>query len=220
MGKKKTVVETPTDPAENVSTLNPISAALTSTTSVPEVPDPFDLTNLRISQDFISSAGVKKLRTEVPVRKPGPQEFVRVHPSPEYRMAAAVIELKEDREFYLVVPAIAKSLPGEFVMVSLFTAINRQGVVFLWPVRLPAPDGKPNKWHSSAMTAAQYAMTRWIRVKANMSLGAYEIFEAASTVPDPEWKDVLETFQELLRLAFRSQLVDRLDHAVVNRLRG
>jgi hypothetical protein len=70
------------------------------------------------------------------------------------------------------------------------------------------------------MTAAQYAMTRWIRVKANMSLGAYEIFEAASTVPDPEWKDVLETFQELLRLAFRSQLVDRLDHAVVNRLRG
>jgi hypothetical protein len=217
--RKKTVVETPADPVDNVSTLKPISAALTSTTSA-SANDPFDLANLRISQDFISSAGVKKLRTEVSVRKPGPQEFVRVHPSPEYRMAVAVIELKEDREFYLVVPAIAKDLPGEFVMVNLFTAINRQGVVFLWPVRLPAPDGKPNKWHSSAMQAAQHAMARWIRVKANMSAGYYEIFEAASTVPDPEWKDVLETFQDLLRLAFRNLLVDRLDHAVVNRLRG
>ena len=48
-------------------------------------PDPFDPANLRLSQSFVETAGVKKLLTTVPVRKPSPQDFVRVHPSPEYR---------------------------------------------------------------------------------------------------------------------------------------
>ena len=43
-------------------------------------PDPFDLANLRLDQSFVETAGVKKLLTTVPVRKPNPQDFVRVHP--------------------------------------------------------------------------------------------------------------------------------------------
>ena len=103
-------------------------------------PDPFDLANLRLDQSFVESAGVRKLLTTVPVRKPNPQDFVRVHPDPEYRATLAIIELKEDREIYLVPPSIARELPGEFVMATIYAAINRQGVVFLWPVRLPASE--------------------------------------------------------------------------------
>ena len=33
-----------------------------------------------------------------------------------------------------------------------------------------------------------------------MALGANEIFEAASTIPDPTWPDL--SFQELIRIAF------------------
>jgi hypothetical protein len=150
--------------------------------------------------------------------KPNPQDYIRTHPASEYRMAVAVIELREDRELYLLPPAIARELPGEFVMASIFTAINRQGVVFLWPVKLPSPDGRVNEWHRSAQEAAEMAMRRWVRVKANMSLGAYEIFEAASTVADPQWPEL--SFQELLRVAFRDRLVNHLDHAVIKRLRG
>jgi len=95
----------------------------------------------------------------------------RVHPDPAYRETLAVIELKEDREFYLLPRHIARELPGEFVMAQLFTAINRQGVLFLWPVRLPGTDGRTNRWHTSAAEAATHAMSRWIRVKANMALG-------------------------------------------------
>jgi hypothetical protein len=180
--------------------------------------DRFDLDKLRLSQDFVESAGVKKLLTTVPVRKPSPQDFVRVHPNPAYRMELAVIELKDDREIFLLLPTIARELPGEFVMVTLFTAINRQGVVHLWPVRLPPPDGRINEWHRSAAEAAELAMRRWIRVKANMALGAYEMFEAASTIADPAWPEL--SFQELLRIAFRERLVDNLDHSVIKRLRG
>jgi hypothetical protein len=180
--------------------------------------DPFDPSNLRLDQDFVESAGVKKLLTTVPVRRPNPQDYIRVHPAAEYRMTAAVIELKEDREVYLLTPAIARELPGEFVMVTIYTAINRQGVLFLWPVKLPSPDGRVNEWHRSAQEAAEMAMKRWVRVKANMSLGAYEIFEAASTIADPRWPEL--TLQELLRIAFRDRLVDRFDHPVIKRLRG
>jgi hypothetical protein len=180
--------------------------------------DPFDLANLRLDQSFVEGAGVKKLLMTIPVRKPNPQEFVRVHPGPEYRAALAGIELKEDREMYLLAPNIARELPGEFVMVMLYTAINRQGVLFFWPVRLPASDGRINEWHRSLAEAAELAMPRWVRVKANMSLGAYEIFEAASTIADPEWPEL--SFQELLRIAFRDRLIDRLDHPVIKRLRG
>jgi hypothetical protein len=183
-----------------------------------EPSDPFDLANLRLDQSFVESAGVKKLLTTVPVRKPNQQDFVRVHPGPEYRAALAVIELKDDREMYLVPPLIARDLPGEFAMTTIYTTINRQGVIFLWPVRLPTPDGRVNEWNRSAAEAAELAMRGWIRVKANHGLGAYELFAAASSIPDPEWPEL--PFQELLRIGFRDRLVNGLDHAVVKRLRG
>jgi hypothetical protein len=142
--------------------------------------DPLDLANLRLDQNFVETAGVKKLLTTVPVRKPNPQDFVRVHPAPEYRSALALIELKDDRETYVLPPSIARELPGEYISAVLYTTINRQGVVHLWPVRLPAADGrKITEWYRSAAEAAELAMKRWVRVKANMSLGAYEVFEAS-----------------------------------------
>jgi hypothetical protein len=183
-----------------------------------EKPDPFDLTALRLNQSFAEAAGVRKLLTTVPVRKPGPQDFVRTHFDTAFRGNFALIELRDEREVYLLRPEIARELPGEFVMATLFTTINRQGVVSLWPVKLPGPDGKQLEWHRSAAEAAELAMKRWIRVKANMSLGAYEITEAASILAEPDWPDL--PFQELLRVAFRDRPVDRLDHPVIRRLRG
>lgn len=181
-------------------------------------PDPFDLTALRLDQSFVKTAGVKKVLLTVPVRKPLPQDWVRVHSSPEYRETLAVIELKDDREMFLLTPEMARNLPGEFSMVSIFTAINRQGVVHLWPVKLPASDGRVLEWHRSAAEAAELAMDRWVRVKADMSLGAYQVYEAAGTIPDPEWPAL--SFQELIRVAFKERLVASLDHPLIGRLRG
>ena len=68
-------------------------------------PNPFDPAALRLDQSFAETAGVKKLLTTVPVRKPNKQDFVRVHPDPAYRLTpTAIIELNEDREIYLVTP--------------------------------------------------------------------------------------------------------------------
>src|SRR5271170_912460 len=165
--------------------------------------DPFDPANLRLDQSFVETSGVKKLLTTVPVRKPNGQDFVRVHPDEAYRLTSAIIELKDDREVYLVLPDIARELPGECSPVVLHTGINRQAIVFLWPVKLPTPDGRINEWHRSAAEAAERAMTTWLRVKADMALGAYAMFEASSTIPDPIWPPY--SFRERLKIGFRDR---------------
>jgi hypothetical protein len=182
--------------------------------------NPFDnLSALRLNQSYADTVGVKKLLTTVPVRKPNRQEFVRVHPDPAYRLTpAAIIEVKEDREVYLVMPDMATNLPGEFSTAMLLTTINRQGTLHIWPVKLPTPEGRQNEWHRSAAEAAERAMKKWVRVTSSMSLGAYEIFEAGGDLPEPVWPDY--AFEEILKIAFRDRVVDRADHPLVQRLLG
>jgi hypothetical protein len=191
----------------------------TAAAAVPAAaPDPFDISGLRLNPSFLETAGVKKLITTVPVKKPSPQDFVRVRPEEEYRENFAMIDLKDDREEYLVHQTIMPELTGEFVYKTVFTAVNRQGVVFLWPVRIQADDERKTEWPLSARKAAELAMTKWVRMKANMSLGAYEITVAETIIADPVWPEL--SFQDLVRVAFRERIITTLDHPVVKRLRG
>lgn len=178
----------------------------------------FDPSRLRLKQDFADSVGVKKALITVPVRKPNRQDFVRVHPDTTYRLETALLEFKEERESYLVDPELWYELPGEIVPKVLYTTINRQGVLTLWPIRLPGEDGRHDEWNRSALIAADMAQNRWVRVAAKMSLGAYEVSEAVGKIPDPEWPDV--SFKEILRIAFKDRFINSLDHPVVRRLRG
>lgn len=176
------------------------------------------LDNLRLSQNFSSQAGVKKIVTTIPVRKPGKQDFIRTHPDPGFRIDTAVIELKEEHETYLVSPEILGELPSEWVPKTLVTYINRQGVLALWPIRLPGSDGRIDQWNDTAREAASLAQNDWVRVSANMSLGAYEIFTAIGEIPDPEWPDI--GFEEVLQIAFKANYISSLDHPVIKALKG
>ncbi|QIG47573.1 hypothetical protein G5V57_07430 [Nordella sp. HKS 07] len=180
--------------------------------------DPFDLTKLRVNRENIEGAAVKKLLTTVPVKKPSPHDFIRVRPEPAFRETFAFVEFKDNREFYLVDLGAVPEMYSECFIATLFTVITRTDVLFMWPVRIPAADGRVNNWHQSAASAVQHAMTRWVRVKANMSLGANEIFEAESSIPDPVWPDM--GFDEIYRIAFRDRLINHPDHPVIKRLRG
>ena len=74
------------------------------------------------------------------------------------------------------------------------------------------------EWWRSGREAAALAMHNWVRVKANMDLGAYDIFKAECAMAEPEWPEL--TYWELIRIAFRDHLIDRIDHPVIKRLRG
>jgi hypothetical protein len=183
-------------------------------------PNPFDPATLRLSQDFSAQLGLNKALITVPVRKPDKAWWVRVRPGEEHRLLTATIELKEDREIYLVAPELRHELATEatFSAREFRTAVNRQGVLFLWPLRLPGPDGKFDEWSRSALEAADRAQQGWVRVTSNMSLGAYEVWEAAAPLPDPQWSE--QPLGELLKVAFKDRYIDRADHPVLRKLRG
>ena len=189
------------------------------TTKKTDVTTDFDLDSLRLKQDFSETLGVKKVLSHVPVRKPNKTNFIRVRPGEDYRMDIGIVEMKEERETYLVTPAMM-SEPGIYELVvpaRLVTYITRQGVLALWPLKLEK-DGKLNPWHESALEAAQLAEEKWVSVRADMSLGAYQIFLATAELPEPEWPD--HTFSELVRLGFKGLIVDTPDHPLIQQLTG
>jgi hypothetical protein len=183
--------------------------------------DLYDPTNLRVDQTFSEGFAVKKTQTIIHVGKPSKQDWFRVNPSAAYMLpSVAIIELKDDREMYLVLPEVIPHIVGEYTLVHLFTCINRHGVIRLWPIPLPGADGKQNSWHVSAFMAADKAKTKWVRIVPEMSAKAYTVFEAIAAISDPDWPEW--TFQEILRIAFPEQtrIIKAPDHPIIQKLRG
>lgn len=178
-----------------------------------------DLSTLRISQDVLALGGAsKKVLTTVPVRKPDKQEFVRVRPEIEFKFQTFLLELKDDRITYLVDRNIWDQLGDLVTPKVLMTAMSRQGVLFLWPIKLPGVDGRSDKWSESALVAAKHAETEWVRVSSNMGLGAYEVFKATAELPEPKWPE--ETLDQIINVAFRDRYISSFDHDVIKKLRG
>jgi hypothetical protein len=177
-----------------------------------------NLEAIRLSPDATATAGTREVLRHVPVRKPNRTEFVRVHPDADMQLATGVFVDREEREIFFVIPDLRAELAGELKPVLLVTAISRQGVVILWPVPLPDEGGRRNAWGDTAREACELAKTQWLRLAADMSLGAYRIYEAEGQLSAPVWPE--QTLPELLKLAFKDRIIDSVDHPVVKRLRG
>ena len=204
--------------AKSIKTIPAAERENQNKTQEPKGLEGFELESLRVSQDFVKDSGVKKLLTTVPVRKPNRQDFVRVHPDSSYVLDTMLLNLKEERETYLVAPSFRDEIPQELTHTRLALATNRQKVIFLWQMRLPDSSGKTDAWSMSALEAYEEAQRNWVRVSANMSLGAYEIYKPVGNLSDPEWPE--ETMTEIVRIAFRNSFIDSYDHPVLRRLRG
>jgi hypothetical protein len=180
-----------------------------------------DLDQFRLPQGFADAIGVMKVLTKISVKKPDRQSFVRVHPDPAYQLQTSLLEFKEEdrvREFYLVGPGALASCASEVVPMELHLAITRFGTPFIWPVRLPNPDGRDNEWHQSAREAVLQAQEAWVRMSSNMEARGYDVFKATANIPDPTWPD--KPLNEILAIAFKGRIILTPDHDVLQRLAG
>ncbi len=177
-----------------------------------------DLKSLRLPANYGATLGVKKLLTTVPVGKPKKPHFFRIHASSEMTFAAMLLEQKESRESYLVMPDVGHEISELVRPVQLHPAIDRQNNVFLIPVPLPGEDGTRNPWHESLAQAVELAKVKWLRICANMSAGSYDVFEALSELPEPEWPD--HDIDAFVQVAFRGKIIKDVDHPVVQTLLG
>lgn len=180
--------------------------------------DDLDLTKLALSQNFAQLAGVKRVITTVPARKPSNQQFIRVRPGAEWSIQALTLSLKDDGEVYFVHPHLYGELAQEVRPKLLYLYVTRDGSAGLWPVNTPGDDGRLDAWSQSAHTAAKLAQSSWIRMVANRTVGAYEVRQAANLVEEPVWPDL--SMREILSLAFRDKLITSLDHPIIKSLRG
>lgn len=178
----------------------------------------FNMEQLRLSPNYGADLNVKRVLNVVPCRKPHSQEWFMTSADPANQFDTYVLESKEDREVYLVDRSLWPSLAGELKPKGLILTVNRQNVAFIWPLRLPGEDGRLDAWSMSARDAAQRATKSWMRMSANMALGAYEVFEATGDLPPPKWPQ--ESFAQLIQIAFKDHYIADPNHPLLRRLRG
>jgi len=186
--------------------------------SAPVPLKPEDLTTFALTEEFI--AGVtKKVLTTVPVRKPSKDAFVRTTTTDSHWKIYSILELRGEEKTYIVAPAVAAALEmeGETTLAKarLVPTIDRRGNYFLWPLKVT---DRELTWHLSALRAAELAKSKWVRIQANMSAGAYDTCVAEMQSVDPIWPE--EDMTTILKIAFKDKVISSHDHPVLKELRG
>ena len=182
-------------------------------------PSAFDPSRFKINPNKQTGGEVRNFLTHVPVRKPSKQQFVRVHPSPEYRLNCAILKMEDDDRPFLVVPEMHKALGEEIKYVDLRLAIDRQGNFFLWPVPPTQNTGSENTWNVTQRDIANKAEHLWMRMISNQAISSYFGKEAEGGIPEPHWGS--DTMEYYLKIAFGGEhIIETEDHPVIDKLRG
>lgn len=178
-----------------------------------------NLHDLELSAADMGGGGSREIVAHVSLGKPK-QEFVRVNPAPNMSLTTSVFLDKSGmrNEPYLVLPGMRGALLGETRAALIVPYQNLQGANALWLLQLPTDDARRNAWYETARQAMELAKTRWVRISADLSLGAYRIHEATGDHPEPDWPET--PLNELLEVAFRGRVIDTVDHPLVRRLQG
>ncbi|MGA2467620.1 MAG: hypothetical protein ABSH06_25145 [Thermodesulfobacteriota bacterium] len=177
--------------------------------------DEFDIESFTYRENLESKSSMGQV-TFIPVQSPRQNKWIFISSKPEWRCNVALIQ--ENRESYLVRPELVPSLNGGVSHRMLVPYIDRDAAIFLWPIRVTDFQGKLNSWSTSALLICTQYADQWIKVKANMSSGSYEVTQAPSEIPSPEWPNGGLKF--FLNRAFKNRTVNSLDDSIVKRMKG
>ncbi len=106
-----------------------------------------NMADVRIAPNTTYST--RAVLTDVSVRKPDGQEWIRVNSHPDWQVSTGILTARKqgfkDTNYY-VVPELREALAKEMRLVTLFTTMTSGGLVFLWPTGIPKPGGRSNPW--------------------------------------------------------------------------
>ncbi|MGL6226380.1 MAG: hypothetical protein ACRC10_07110 [Thermoguttaceae bacterium] len=187
-------------------------------TPTPQAETLFKLEDLRVPQNYIAEAAVEEVPGPIPCRKPNKNEFFQVRSGDDCQTTVAVIEDPDDRQvLWLITSGLLDSLDEEVSLVNLRLAINRAGVLFLWPLKL-SKEGRSNTWNDSALQGAEKAKTHWVKLASNREANQYIAKYSTGSLSDPTWPEI--TLLDAVNRAFLGRIVTTLDHPFLLRLRG
>ena len=191
--------------------------------STHQTANPFDPEQFRVSDSLgITGDGIKKELTHVRVGKPKKSSFFRAHPDEIYRIPVTVIADDSGgmKDEYLVMPNIAFQYAEETTPKLLVLCVDKMGIPFLWLAPRVVDDSpmRTNLWNETALKGLELALSKWVRLSANMPEGCYTVHTAGAE-PDPVWPDL--TMAQLIELGFGEEKIIRSDqHPLIRKLLG
>ena len=176
----------------------------------------FDLTSIALPQNYQDMLDVKALLTKVPLRKFHKHEWVRIHASQDYRLSCFILQFEGD--YYFVDPRVAAHVGDEAVPMLLYTAVNSNGAVFLFPVRLPGADGTLDDFARTYHRICEIATRTWVRMSWNKHTRQHDLITTDHITREPEFPDT--PFADIVKIAFEGASITTPDHWIINHLRG
>lgn len=159
----------------------------------------------------------KRTQATFPLQKPPKNKFIRVHPSPDYRMSGVLTLTDTDTgQIKYVSPDL--ELP-EFIetqtrVTDLYAAQMSDGSFIIWPVHR-----SETTWFKGAKQAVKTASEKWVAVVARRAANTYDLIEPEDSIPEPDWSS-LPSFTEMVESAFDGHMITNLDHPFLRKLRG
>ena len=155
-----------------------------------------------------TEVSIAKPITSLKLGKPGKFDWVRAHPSEEFRRGpVALIDGPEgDKEQYLVAASMVGKVGTVVKLVELSAAVTKLNTSFIWPVPLvnTAKD-RENRYNVTHRDVYQLAQGQWVRMYADTAQGIYRVDTELIPSPDPVWLDL--TFNQMLQLAFGERYI-------------
>jgi hypothetical protein len=189
-------------PGANISRIKPVSAAIANAKNA--------------KKSFAAPAG-KRVQATFPLQKPPKSKFVRVHPSPEYRMFSILTLTDNDTsDIYYVSPdfELPEFVESQTKLTNLYAAQMSDGSFFVWPVHQ-----SETSWYRAAKKAVRVAVDKWVAVVARRAANTYDLIEPQDVIPDPDWSS-LPPFGEMVEAAFEDRMILHVDHDFIRKLRG
>lgn len=181
--------------------------------------------DLIVPQNPQDKVNVKDMPTKLQIRKPGPEEFIRVVGGEEYSLDPfGMYEAKNNDysgysnvEWYVLCPNLREVMQGHYCPVKLVLVANRHDDFFIWPIKLSDKNGRNNAASTSALKAAEDARDQWLRIywKGNK----YKIiFSERNDFKVPHIPQ--QSFNQMLKIALQDRVIDSEDHLIIEKLRG
>jgi len=159
----------------------------------------------------------KRAQATYPLQKPPKNKFVRVHPSPEYRMSGVLTLTDTDtNEIKYVSPdlELPEFIESQTRVTDLYAAQMSDGSFIIWPLHR-----SETTWFKAAKRAIKVATERWIAVVARRAANTYDLIEPEDTIPEPDWS-ALPPFGEMVESAFEDHMITYPDPPFLRKLRG
>ena len=190
----------------------------------PPLIEGIDLDSISLDDDYADGMeGDDGQVAAIPVRKPSRDWFIRTHPTAWKNVR--LLELKEgaDRGFYIIHRALwtlcqQADIPLRPVRLTLAT--SRESGAFLWPLKLQEKgfENRKDDWSASALRICKIAETVWVKVYTKEGGNCYSHKSAEGIDAQPVWP--VQTFEQLLGLAFEGKVISDKDDPLLRRIMG